>query len=304
MVSRYTKSQLQNEAVAILEDKAKRSINDIRSRTEFIRSSLRAQGNTQINLLSLPIRQLTMRDFCHEYGADNLKVFQQQAKARFYRVKKRTRDDMEKDDESSATAAITTAECTSLPQQQLPMTLESPIKRVKRVLPQRAVKGKSIQTVKRVQIEQPPKISSPPSSSLEDENGHEEDSDNNDNDKNNVIQHISLETSNIPQQTRNLSTNTSITATTETTSMKNNNKEDEDEEEFGPMFVHLERPNHPRVGFQVDPQRTLNELGHFAVHMPDEVFGRMNQLQRDNLYNQIQDIQNQLDKVKLQLRKS
>ena len=205
---------------------------------------------------------------------------------------------MEEDNESSATAAITTAKRTSLPQQQLPMPLESPIKRVKRVLPQRAVKGKSIQTVKRVQIEQPPKISSPSPSSLEDKNGHEEDSDDNDNDKNNVIQHTSSETSNIPQQT--------IAATTETTSVKNNDKEDEDEdeEELGPMFVHLERPNHPRVGFQVDPQRTVDELGHFAVHMPDEVFGRMNQLQRDNLYNQIQDIQNQLDKVKLQLRKS
>ena len=56
---------------------------------EFIRSSLRAQGNTQINLLSLPIRQLTMREFCHEYGADHLTVFQHQAKARLQRVKKR-----------------------------------------------------------------------------------------------------------------------------------------------------------------------------------------------------------------------
>ena len=206
----------------------------------------------------------------------------------------------QEDDESSATTAKKAVE----PQRHVQMTLESPIKRVKRVLPQRAVKGKSVQAVKRVQIEQPPKVSLP---SLEDENNYEEDSDINDDGNSDVIRNnksSSSEISNIPQQAINSTTNTALAATTDITSDKDNNNEGEDEEEFGPMFVHLERPNHPRVGFQLDPQRTLDELGQFTVHMPDEVFGRMNQLQRDNLHNQIQDIQNQLDKVKLQIRSS
>ncbi|KAI9245225.1 hypothetical protein BDA99DRAFT_528291 [Phascolomyces articulosus] len=306
MVSKPTKSQLQHEAIAILEAKAQRSINDIRQRAEFICSFLRAQGNSQINQLNLPIRQLTMREFCHEYGADTMTVFQQQAKARLQRVKKRTRDDVEKEDnEASSTPTSTT---TTMMGRMSSVEIESPIsrppmKRVKRVLPQRAVKGKNPLIPKRVRVEQQPIILS------SSEGSHDEQEEENDT-------LLSTAKTTIVENTSNNNTIPSSTTTTPSNPMKkpqdhgdknnshrkmDNIQQEADDEEFGPLFVHLEKPNHPRVGFQLDPQRTTDELGQFKVHMPNEVFGRMNQIQRDRLYHQIQDIQNQLEKVKLQL---
>ena len=74
------------------------------------------------------------------------------------------------------------------------------------------------------------------------------------------------------------------------------------DEQCGPMFVHLERSDHPRIAFKLDPQRSVDELGQYVVNMPDEVFERLNQTQRDRLHGQIEHIQSQLEKVKEQLK--
>ncbi|KAI8139563.1 hypothetical protein BJV82DRAFT_626587 [Fennellomyces sp. T-0311] len=200
----------------------------------------------QINQLNLAIRQLTMREFCHEYGANALIVFQKQAKERMQQVKKRTRDEMEKDDEETAQV---------LKPQQEP---RSPIiKRTKRKLPKRPDA-----TAKRVRVADAKGSSQSP-----------------------------------PPVEPNTGSETSNQAHTGTRPAERH-----DEEEFGPMFVHLERSDHPRIAFKLDPQHSIDELGQFTVNMPNEVFGRMNQAQRERLHGQIEHIQSQLEKVKVQLK--
>ncbi|KAI9498142.1 hypothetical protein BDB00DRAFT_867795 [Zychaea mexicana] len=297
MVSKHREStQAHIDAIAILEAEAQKRIVEIRQQVEFMCTALRAQGNTQINGLNLAIRRLTMREFCHEYGANNITIFQQLAKARLAQARKRTRDEMETEEEESAAPAAAVAAAVAhkplprrrqrqqqQPSEQSPVKPEepsrSPVKQVKRVLPQRAVKGKnSNQVVKRVRVEQPK------DASLEEEEKED----------NHTSKIEVTEIDKVTQETQR--TNTAESSTTEAAAQS------EEEEEFGPLFVHLERPNHPRVGLQLDPQRTADDLGHFTVHMPDEVFGRMNQTQRNRLSSQIQDIQDQLDKVKSHLR--
>lgn len=61
---------------------AKRRVEDIRQRIEFMCASLRAQGNTQINKLLKAIRELTVEDFCEKYGADTQYFMSQQTMQR------------------------------------------------------------------------------------------------------------------------------------------------------------------------------------------------------------------------------
>jgi hypothetical protein len=59
---------------------AKRRVDDIRQRMEFMDASLRAQGHTQVNKMVMAIRELTVEEYCDTYGADTKNFLEQQAK--------------------------------------------------------------------------------------------------------------------------------------------------------------------------------------------------------------------------------
>lgn len=75
-------------------------------------------------------------------------------------------------------------------------------------------------------------------------------------------------------------------------------QQDNDEQDFGPIFVRLERKQHPQVAFKLDPQQTVQDLGSFTLEMPTEVFEQLGAKHKKRLKGQIQDIQEQLEKVK------
>lgn len=59
---------------------------------EFFCTSLRAQGHTQINQLLLSVRHLSMREFCHKFGADTARYLHekvQMQKRQLPAIKKR-----------------------------------------------------------------------------------------------------------------------------------------------------------------------------------------------------------------------
>lgn len=74
-------------------------------------------------------------------------------------------------------------------------------------------------------------------------------------------------------------------------------QQDNDEQDFGPIFVRLERKQHPQVAFKLDPQQTVQDLGSFTLEMPTEVFEQLGAKHKKRLKGQIQDIQEQLEKV-------
>ncbi|KAI9318189.1 Ion transport protein-domain-containing protein [Dichotomocladium elegans] len=151
---------LAKEALAILDEEVQRRKEDILQRTQFLIASLKAQSKTMINQLPPAIQQMSMREFCHTYGADTALYLKQQNELRM----------------------------------KLAM-LDSPL---------------------------------------------------------------------------------------------------------GPILLQMERKNHPRVGFQLDPQKSMEELGEFSVAMPhnDDASQHLTALQRERIVQQIQHIQDKLEKVK------
>lgn len=61
---------------------AKKRINDVEQRVEFMCASLRAQGHTQINKMLMAVRELTVEEFCETYEADAQVFLNQQKQQR------------------------------------------------------------------------------------------------------------------------------------------------------------------------------------------------------------------------------
>ncbi|KAI8351158.1 hypothetical protein BD560DRAFT_409386 [Blakeslea trispora] len=57
------------EAIKILEEETTRRIEDIQQQVEFMCESIRAQGDTYINSIIKPVRDLTVKEFCETFGA-------------------------------------------------------------------------------------------------------------------------------------------------------------------------------------------------------------------------------------------
>ncbi|KAF7725382.1 hypothetical protein EC973_009650 [Apophysomyces ossiformis] len=74
------------------------------------------------------------------------------------------------------------------------------------------------------------------------------------------------------------------------------------ETDFGPLFVHLQRSHHPKLTFRFDPQAELKETGCFSLNAPDNIVKLLSTSQKRRVRDQIQDIQNQLQLLKDQLK--
>ncbi|KAG0187280.1 hypothetical protein DFQ28_006550 [Apophysomyces sp. BC1034] len=75
-------------------------------------------------------------------------------------------------------------------------------------------------------------------------------------------------------------------------------EEEKTETDFGPLFVHLERPNHPKLTFRLDPQMELQQAGHFTLNAPSNIINLLSTVQKRRIRNQVQAIQDQLEALK------
>ncbi|KAG0166817.1 hypothetical protein DFQ30_006758 [Apophysomyces sp. BC1015] len=78
-------------------------------------------------------------------------------------------------------------------------------------------------------------------------------------------------------------------------------EEEKTETDFGPLFVHLERPNHPKLTFRLDPQMELQQAGHFTLNAPSNIINLLSTVQKRRIRNQVQAIQDQLEALKSKL---
>ncbi|KAI8378145.1 hypothetical protein EDC96DRAFT_493748 [Choanephora cucurbitarum] len=69
-VSQSASTDELDEAIKILEEETTRRIEDIQQQVEFMCESIRAQGNTYLNTIIKPVRELTVSEFCETFGAD------------------------------------------------------------------------------------------------------------------------------------------------------------------------------------------------------------------------------------------
>lgn len=71
--------------------------------------------------------------------------------------------------------------------------------------------------------------------------------------------------------------------------------------DFGPLFIHMERPSHPKMSLRLDPGHTIDKLGQFTITAPTEILKQLDDDQKGRVRDQIQSLQDQLDELKRSL---
>ncbi|KAI7882603.1 hypothetical protein K492DRAFT_193409 [Lichtheimia hyalospora FSU 10163] len=218
---------LRREARATIRKELHRRKQDILQRTEFLVAALRAQCMTMIHELPDSVRKMTMREFCHIYGADTAEYLRQDAKRRMQRV---------------------------IQEQHQPRQEKSQIHN------EHPEKDKVHQDEQQQSTNDPFDPHDSKSISL----GDDEDD-------------FSIQLGQSQYQQKSV---------------------DESDPPLGPLFLHMDRQNHPRVRFQLDPLHTVDELGKFTFNIPYEIIPQMTTRQRSRICQQIEDIQDKLASVK------
>ncbi|KAI8380931.1 uncharacterized protein BYT42DRAFT_286389 [Radiomyces spectabilis] len=261
------------EAIKILKDEADRRINDIRQRVEFVCSSLRAQGNMQVNQLLRSVRQLSMEEYCNSYGADTQLFLKEQMRKRKlgdFRAEAKSRS-RTKRVKSTSVDQSSNFKSSSEPRSSIDTTTSTSSSSSR--------DAQSTETTTRLR-QQDTKSTSVDSDASRNQpvmlgNQQREQSD--------AVTHEPTEASAHNQES----------AASASADESNN-----EEYESGPIFVHLARSNHPRVAIQLDPQQELESIGHFELKVAEEMIYRLSNNQRRRLRDQIDDIQEQLDKLR------
>lgn len=223
---------------------------DIRQRTEFLIAALRAQCMSMVNELPDSVRKMTMREFCHIYGADTAVYLRQEAKRRMQRViqeQHRPREEHDRDIQHSSNDEVVHQK----EQEQLRMDQQQ----------QQQQQQLANDTHDLQQQTSDDDIDNPPTNN----NDHDQD----------------------------LSFQLGPSLQYQTTSY-----DDDDEPPMGTIFLHMDRENHPRVRFQLDPLQSVDQLGEFSIDTPREIVQQMTYRQRVRICQQIQDIQNKLESAK------
>lgn len=235
---------------------------DIRQRTDFLIAALRAQCMTMINELPASVRKMTMREFCHVYGADTAAYLRQEAKRRMqkviqeqhqprqdYQEKSQIHDD-DKDPSRDDHVHQDHQEQHGKQQRQSLKDVHDPEQHDK-------------------QLQQDHSTKDP-------EHQHPEQQ----------TQSISID----HDQDFSLQLGPSL--------QYQDTSYDDNDPPLGPLFLHMERQNHPRVRFQLNPLQTVDQLGEFSIDIPRETIEQMTSQQRARICQQIQDIQNKLENAK------
>ncbi|KAJ8659082.1 hypothetical protein O0I10_005120 [Lichtheimia ornata] len=241
---------LVREAHATIKKELHRRKQDIRQRTEFLIAALRAQCMSMVNELPASVRKMTMREFCHIYGADTALYLRQEAKRRMQRViqeQHRPREEHQVvHDHSSKDEVVHQDE-----QDQLRMDQQQQ---------QPTNDVHDLQQHSHDDIDHQPQP--PPTNN----NNSDHDQD--------------------------LSFQLGPSLQYQTTSY------DDDEPPMGTIFLHMDRQNHPRVRFQLDPLQSVDQLGEFSIDTPRDIIQQMTHRQRVRICQQIEDIQNKLENAK------
>lgn len=233
---------------------------DIRQRTEFLIAALRAQCMSMVNELPDSVRKMTMREFCHIYGADTAVYLHQEAKRRMQRViqeQHRPREEHDRDIQHSSNDAVVHQD----EQEQLRMDQQQQHQKEQEQLRMDQQQQQSTNDVHDLQQQ------------TSDDDIDDPSTNNNDHDQ-------------------DLSFQLGPSLQYQTTSY------DDDEPPMGTIFLHMDRENHPRVRFQLDPLQSVGQLGEFSIDTPREIVQQMTYRQRVRICQQIQDIQNKLESAK------
>ncbi|CDS14548.1 hypothetical protein LRAMOSA06717 [Lichtheimia ramosa] len=272
---------LRHEARATIKKELHRRKQDIRQRTDFLIAALRAQCMTMINELPASVRKMTMREFCHVYGADTAAYLRQEAKRRMqkviqeqhqprqdYQEKSQIHDD-DKDPSRDDHVHQDHQEQHGKQQRQSLKDVHDPEQHDKQRQQQQSIKDVH-------DPEQHDKQQQQDHSTKDPEHQHPEQQ----------TQSISID------HDQDFSLQLGPSLQYEGTSY------DDNDPPLGPLFLHMERQNHPRVRFQLNPLQTVDQLGEFSIDIPRETIEQMTSQQRARICQQIQDIQNKLENAK------
>lgn len=236
---------------------------DIRQRTDFLIAALRAQCMTMINELPASVRKMTMREFCHVYGADTAAYLRQEAKRRMQKVIQEQHQPRQDYQEKS-----------QIHDDDKDPSRDDHVHQDNQEQHDKQQQQQSIQNVH--DPEQHDKQLQQDHSTKDPEHQHPEQQ----------TQSISID------HDQDFSLQLGPSLQYEGTSY------DDNDPPLGPLFLHMERQNHPRVRFQLNPLQTVDQLGEFSIDIPRETIEQMTSQQRARICQQIQDIQNKLENAK------
>lgn len=246
---------------------------DIRQRTDFLIAALRAQCMTMINELPASVRKMTMREFCHVYGADTAAYLRQEAKRRMQKVIQEQHQPRQDYQEKSQIHDYDNDDNVHQDNQEQ--------------------HDKQQQFIKDVYDPEQHEKQQQPLKDVHDPEQHDKQLQQDHSTKDPDHQHPEQQTQSISiDHDQDFSLQLGPSLQYQDTSY------DDNDPPLGPLFLHMGRQNHPRVRFQLNPLQTVDQLGEFSIDIPRETIQQMTSQQRARIFQQIQDIQNKLENAK------
>ncbi|KAL0091816.1 hypothetical protein J3Q64DRAFT_1331377 [Phycomyces blakesleeanus] len=269
---------------------AKRRIEGLRQNIEFACTSLRAHGNMQINQLLPSVRQLTMDEFCNRYGADTLTFLEEQTRKRrgedVHNIlqKRSLGPSVEKKDNSKLAPKVDSPRIAK-ERDNPPVTRSGQAQSFLRSNNSRSFDTKLQESQSKVKPKSKTRSQQQQQQQQQQSQPQRQ--------KSREVE------SNQGENTGNLK---DISGTRSSPGKQLKYDEQQPEVDCGPLFVHFKREKHPKITLRLNSQQEASEFSPFEISAPTEIFEKLGDQQRRRIVDQIQDIQDQLESLKQQLK--